>query len=391
MPFSSLHTIELQLCMHHCDETSLVALARCNQTTLAAASSDFAFRFLSPLELTPCAQMDPFTPRGLLRFCDVALVSPDNCSPECLGHLASAALRLPRVRSFVSHCRSRISAGLMLALLSSPSTTRLQSLTLDSRLLAREMRLLATCIKSLRVLHLSCPLDADAYLHLPLLSELNDLSVHGDYEQLPAPALEAVASCVQLRKLALTSWSGRSIVALLCDAALADRLEELSLADCRFPAECPTFFSASARLQVLRLTHADTILLLLRDAILSCRQLRSLTLDPTADSWSRLWLKGSANGRTRDSIPKPCQFSRLISGRCALASVHPSFVPLTLTLAILNDPRVMTEILVSEPAAYEWSDWDRVREAFETLVTESDDECAVRFQLVDSLTSEQQW
>ena len=34
--------------MQHCDAQSLLALARCNRFTLAAASNPFAWRFLSP-------------------------------------------------------------------------------------------------------------------------------------------------------------------------------------------------------------------------------------------------------------------------------------------------------------------------------------------------------
>ena len=98
MPFSCLHAIELQLIMHHADKTTLFALARCSQATIAAASSDFAFRYLSPMPLQPTSVLHPSTPTGLLRFCDVSLTSVNVSRlklPVC------AALCLPRVHTFV--------------------------------------------------------------------------------------------------------------------------------------------------------------------------------------------------------------------------------------------------------------------------------------------------
>lgn len=43
MSLSSLHTIELQLCMHTLDQQSLLQFARCSRATLAAASAPFAW------------------------------------------------------------------------------------------------------------------------------------------------------------------------------------------------------------------------------------------------------------------------------------------------------------------------------------------------------------
>lgn len=80
MPFSSLHTVEQQLICQMLDCRSILYIARCSSTTLAAASSDFAFRFAVPIELCSL-QLPNEPPSSLLRFAPVRLVwvspSPD--------------------------------------------------------------------------------------------------------------------------------------------------------------------------------------------------------------------------------------------------------------------------------------------------------------------------
>jgi hypothetical protein len=49
MPFAALAAVELQLIMRFCDQQSLLALARCCGSTLAAASVDFAWQCVSPV------------------------------------------------------------------------------------------------------------------------------------------------------------------------------------------------------------------------------------------------------------------------------------------------------------------------------------------------------
>jgi len=51
-PFTRLATVELQLVMHFCDQSTLIALARCSRTAFAAAKQPFAWRCLSPLSLS---------------------------------------------------------------------------------------------------------------------------------------------------------------------------------------------------------------------------------------------------------------------------------------------------------------------------------------------------
>src|SRR4051812_2773354 len=52
MPFSRLAQVEVQLILQCCNVNSWLQFARCNRTTLAAASESFATRFLPPLSFS---------------------------------------------------------------------------------------------------------------------------------------------------------------------------------------------------------------------------------------------------------------------------------------------------------------------------------------------------
>lgn len=56
-PFARLSKVTLQLVMQHCDQRSLLRLARCNRTTLAAASDPFAWRCLGRVRLNLALRM----------------------------------------------------------------------------------------------------------------------------------------------------------------------------------------------------------------------------------------------------------------------------------------------------------------------------------------------
>ena len=70
MSFSSLPTVLVQLVMHPLDQSSLLRLARCNRSTLVAATSAVAFRCLP---FTPVCSLQPNPAarlrNSLLRFC----------------------------------------------------------------------------------------------------------------------------------------------------------------------------------------------------------------------------------------------------------------------------------------------------------------------------------
>jgi hypothetical protein len=74
-PFDRLAQVELQSVMQHCDKTTLLALARCSRTTLAAASHPFAWRSLPPLQLeckSPI-ELSSRVSKSLLRHADLSV------------------------------------------------------------------------------------------------------------------------------------------------------------------------------------------------------------------------------------------------------------------------------------------------------------------------------
>ena len=50
-PFDRLAAVELQLIMRCCDQSTLIALARCSRFTLTAASSPFVWQLLLPVDV----------------------------------------------------------------------------------------------------------------------------------------------------------------------------------------------------------------------------------------------------------------------------------------------------------------------------------------------------
>jgi hypothetical protein len=102
---ATLATVELQLVMQCLDLTSLLSLARCSRTTLTAASSDFACRYLmvdvdasvNGLRGSPAASR-------VLRHCDVAVhwSCTIACTPRCVCSLNEAGMAMlqaiPRMR-----------------------------------------------------------------------------------------------------------------------------------------------------------------------------------------------------------------------------------------------------------------------------------------------------
>lgn len=128
----SLHTIELQLVMHHCDARTILRLARCSRALLAAASCDFAFRFAAPVPVPLSAGVSSQVSRSLVRFCALSLCEPrsqdadaDDGVQIALRLLLSADL-FPRVREI--HLISATTSAEWDALLQHPSLFGLTSL-----------------------------------------------------------------------------------------------------------------------------------------------------------------------------------------------------------------------------------------------------------------------
>ena len=382
MSFSSLHTIELQLIMQHCDKAAIFALARCSHATYAAASSDFAFRCLSPMPLHPTSVLHPNTPMSLLRFCDVSLTSKKASSPNLS---VCAALCVPRVHTFVS--LHALSPDLLEPLLRSPSLSRLQCLSLLT-LSGPMMALAATSFKHLRTLRLSDPLPEAASPHLPSFSQLNELSLNVSDTQDFHNALQSIIVCSQVHHLAWTGFSfPTQIVSLLSPSEFTRRLESLNVQSCPFASlgdadKCDAVFASCRHLTSLTLRDCHHLTPLLIAAARSCPRLQSLAVFPDDHWWRTLWNQG-IDHPIAGSIPLPAEISQVLDTRRTAIAASPEFVPLTFTLACLSDSDVQADDAWVNVSCG-WGDWIAIREAFAALVTSADDAAVVRFELISN-------
>ena len=308
MPFACLHTIELQLIMQLCDKAALFALARCSKATLAGASSEFAFRCLSPMPLNPTSALHPNTPTGLLRFCDVSLTS---VKASRLNPPVCAAFCVPRVPTFVS--LNELSLAVMESLLCSPSMARLQCLSLPT-ISEPMLALAAERLTNLRTLRLSDGLPGGAYPHLPSLSQLTELSL-----SYPA-ALQFIVDCPQLRSLTLPFVaSAEIVVSLLSPSDFARRLESLDLRYCDFKGigdadKCAAVFASCMHLSTLTLHDCNNVTPVLLAVSRCCPRLKSVNVIPDKHWWRLLWNRG-IDHPSAGAIPLPSQIRRLLDAR----------------------------------------------------------------------------
>ena len=137
-PFRRLATVELQLIMQHCDQRTLLALARCSRFTLSAASHPFAWRALSPLSFPTTVADLGGRLRGsrLLAHCDVALrwQPPTNWWQPAVDDAELAAIEsVPRLVELDTRARNVKSAELR-RLLSHPALAGLTTLHTAGRI-----------------------------------------------------------------------------------------------------------------------------------------------------------------------------------------------------------------------------------------------------------------
>src|SRR5690349_5875551 len=103
MSFTALHVIEQQLVMQHCDLRTLVSLARCNRSLLAAASNHFTFCFVLPVVVHARPNLGGLVSSSLLRFCGISLRSSElEMSVEIYSCMLDAIQFVPHLREV--HC-----------------------------------------------------------------------------------------------------------------------------------------------------------------------------------------------------------------------------------------------------------------------------------------------
>jgi hypothetical protein len=210
MSLSTLATVELQLIMHCCDISSLLALARCSRFTLAAASDCFAWKCAPPLAVQWIMLYQPPTYvivqifSSLVRLGRISLtwhLSPQSLAQDDFTQLADLPLvELAFVRSNLIRARhvKWISEGLQLC----DRKRMLKALHFDFQSIGDEgaaalTELLSLCPSLLSLDLSSCNISGvgaetlgRAILSLPVLSSLhlsrNPLGTRGLTTLLPA-------------------------------------------------------------------------------------------------------------------------------------------------------------------------------------------------------------
>lgn len=235
MAFTGLHMIEQQLVMQLCDLRTLLALARCSRDCLAAASSDFAFRALSPMTVHLQSRLDRLLSSSLLRFCDLSLHASDSQGPDSYSWMLDAMQFVPRLREV--HCSLWIPLSDWSSLLLSNNMRALSTLAMDAfPLQPSYVQLMAT--------------------HLPALRCLKLLS-----SRISPDVIAALPDLLSLRELHLVESREQDLV-LLSSTSLAARLDQLSLEGSHIfssDVDLPSMFASFSSLKQLFLARCSTM------------------------------------------------------------------------------------------------------------------------------------
>ena len=158
MPFTSLHSIELQLILRFCDPPSILALARCCQATLGAAANAFAWDAATPIRVSFLRDgLGQEANQRLLRHVPIALFWPAGVDKSAanVDRFLAVAECLPNLSSIEVQARALLSDTLS-ALFELPSCRRLRFLSIDAHYFKpKHLRQLAVQCPQLHTLHLS--------------------------------------------------------------------------------------------------------------------------------------------------------------------------------------------------------------------------------------------
>ena len=158
MPFSSLHSIELQLILRFCDGRSIIALAQCNRLTLDAAANAFAWAAAPPIRVSFLRDgLCRVSNQRLLRHSSIALFWPSGVDKSAanVDRFLAVAKCLPNLSSIEVLSRALLSDTLSV-LFELTSCRHLCCLTLDGRYFKpKHLRQLVAHCPQLHSLHLS--------------------------------------------------------------------------------------------------------------------------------------------------------------------------------------------------------------------------------------------
>jgi hypothetical protein len=252
MSFSRLASVELQLIMHVCDRFSLLKLTRCSKLTLAAASTDFAWKF-ARVVVPFCFKIAP--PRadrsgwfGCFRAERAPRIRLADQIRSCILCHANISIRwtydsnggrqdsdmtfaemnellaVPRLVSL--DCRGRMFFSLaMLQLLRSPAIANLDKLQPK---IARK-RWLSDALK-LTSLSFFVPSALPLVPYLSRLPSLTSVSVTDSSQQRADVDLTGIGACSSLRSLQLYNIREENLTALLTSPTLST-VHSLTLSD----------------------------------------------------------------------------------------------------------------------------------------------------------------
>lgn len=262
MPFSSLHTIELQLIYRACDQSSILCLARCCQFTLAAASAPFTWQLASPV--TVCSlqpQLDSLLSKSLLRFAsgvEVLFLADSADEVSVVAEVVRVTLiACPLIVRFDS-----LSFGSSLPIvLEHPAFSQLQSLKLVVTAgMGLHLHFAAPRLLSLRTLHLnlSGPVASAFELHrMPSLTSVC-LDFERSHHNYLANITEQLRQCALLTRFCLVSHPlDLTLAVLLSQLTSVEELEfdRLDFDGGVFPAQWMRSFFSSPKLRSLSFTR----------------------------------------------------------------------------------------------------------------------------------------
>ena len=322
MSLSSLHTIGLQLIMHLCDASTILRLARCSRTLLAAASCDFAFRFASPVAVPIDAGLSERVSGSLVRFCDLSLVElprPDaRVHPAIDMHPLRLASVFPRV------CEIQLISELTNAewaeLLQHPNLRGLRSLS------APGTGFDVGLMPSLRNLHTLRFLNA---VPIEVLALLRDLPLLTDVARVPCwhmagdrLMLDQLTACTGIQRISLRSWSPMLVDTLCRRHNFSSRLVDCSFVNCALDAsrvDWKDTLGCLSSLRRLMVDRCENIMSLLHAAAAMCRRLELITVRPHPRQWSEVWCEDEQTDSNSAiagemALPAEAWFERRIIG-----------------------------------------------------------------------------
>ena len=293
MPFSSLHIIEMQLCMQFCDAKSFIAFARCCRTSVHAASSVFASSFLPPLALPARPNLGSLLNASLWRFRPISLLYPASNSGnyrQCHADFIEAAVTVAHLRQ-IDLSRS-ISVCDLTHLLAHPNLRSIVALTIDGYGVEPAHMSLLASLPRLRTLHnVNIPLSIQSTECLRQLPQLTELQIVNFMRDITPAHADHIAGCVKLTAIALPHWPISHCTRLLAAPRFGAQLQRLMLMDMNLsppnhsaPEVWSELCSSLVLLRTLIVTDCNSVEELVTAAVTRCPALALLRVRPMLPS-----------------------------------------------------------------------------------------------------------